>query len=160
MTKSYEEYLAEKAAQVLGGVLAPREARKVEGDEAQAFRKDAQDFYSGKVSFILADWHRSHTVQEKTSAPKAKAPKKEKVSIEIDGKFASPAGARPERTERSDRPPRGDRPARGGDRPARGAGRGRGAPRGAPRAAAAGGRANTQRPVDASDEKAFPALGA
>ncbi|KAK4686041.1 hypothetical protein P7C73_g4092, partial [Tremellales sp. Uapishka_1] len=148
VTKSYDEYLAELAAKNLGA-LGKKEGRKVEGEtlEGKAFRREAvADFYNGK---------------EKTSAPKTKAPKKEKVFLEFEGKFAPPAGSRPPRGD-------GDRPDRGGRGGARGSGRG--GPRGGRGAAAAGtgaprgGRGGfggkAAAPVLATDEKAFPALGA
>lgn len=79
---------------------------------------------------------------------KERAPKKEKIRIEVDGQFAQPARA-----------PRGDRPERGAPRGGRGGSRGRGAPRGG---AGAGGAARgpRQAPANVADESAFPALGA
>ncbi|TXT15936.1 hypothetical protein VHUM_00439 [Vanrija humicola] len=138
-SKTLDQYLAEKAENALSGDLGKKEVRQVTADnlEGTAFkREEDEDFFSGKA---------------KTSAPKEKAPKKEKVYIEVDGTFAAPA-----------RPPRtgGDRPQRG-----RGAGGARGGQRGSgPRGGAAprGGasRAPRQQAVSVNDTSAFPALGA
>lgn len=144
VTKSYDEYLAERAAAQLAGI-GKKEGRQVNSEtlEGTQFVRDAvNDFFSGK-----------------DKATKARAQnKKEKIYIEVDGQFASPSGRGGDRGGERGRGGRGGaRGGRGGDRGARGgagAGRGAGAPRGrgAPRGAARG--------VDASDEKAFPALGA
>ncbi|KAL7419244.1 carbamoyl-phosphate synthase (glutamine-hydrolyzing) cpa2 [Cryptotrichosporon argae] len=141
-TKTLDQYLAEQAEKNLAGI-GKKDSRQVSSDtlEGKAFVREAIDeFFSGK---------------QKASAPKEKAAKKEKVYIEVDGQFATPAG----------RPDRGDRPERG--RGGFGGGRGRGAPRGAVRGTGAprGGaqRSNGARavaPIDANDQKAFPALGA
>ncbi|KAL1413022.1 hypothetical protein Q8F55_000771 [Vanrija albida] len=139
-SKTLDQYLAEKAEAALSGDLGKKEVRQVTADnlEGTAFkREEDEDFFSGKA---------------KTSAPKEKAPKKEKVYIEVDGTFASPA--RPPRTG-GDRPTRG----RGGPGGARGGQRGSG-PRGgaAPRGGAQ--RAPRQQAVSVNDTSAFPALGA
>lgn len=149
VTKSYDEYLAERAA-TQNSTFGKKEGRQVNNEtvEGVQFRREAiDDFFSGGK-------------QEKAAKAKASA-KKEKVYIEFDGQFASPAGGAPS----GDRGGRGGRGgdrgrggrggARGGERGARGTGAGRGAPRG--RAAPRGGPGGA---VDASDEKAFPALGA
>lgn len=141
--KSYDEFLAEKAAQQLQ--FGKKEGRSVNAEtlEGKAFvRETIDEFFSGK---------------EKTAAAKAKAPKKEKVFIEVDGQFASPAGGRPTRGT-GDRGGRGGRGAgRGGDRGGRGGPRGG---RGGPRGGARGGFGGQAATIDASNEKAFPALGA
>lgn len=144
VTKSYDEYLAERAASQISG-LGKKEGRQVNSEtvEGTQFRREAiNDFFHGK---------------EKAAAAKARTAKKEKVYIEVDGQFASPSGGAPTggRGGRGGDRGRGGRGGRGGDRGGRGTGAGRGAPRG--RAAPRGGRSGA---VDANDEKAFPALGA
>lgn len=140
--KSYDDFLAEKAAAAFA--FGKKEGRQVNAEtvEGKAFvREGIDDFFAGK---------------EKTAAAKTKAAKKEKVYIEVDGQFAQPAGSRP---PREDRPQRG---GRGGGR-GRGEGRGRGAPRGGAGRGAFGGNSNARSGAAAaniSDEKAFPALGA
>ncbi|WVQ82666.1 hypothetical protein IAT38_004798 [Cryptococcus sp. DSM 104549] len=148
VTKSYDEYLAEKAAAALEiAGLGKKQGREVSSEiEGKAFVKEGIDeFFSGKA---------------KTEA-KHKAPKKEKVYIEVDGQFAQPAGDRrgprrdgdrPERREGGERSGRG-RGARGGFGGQRGSARG-GAGARAPR----GGRAPAA--INANDTTAFPALGA
>jgi plasminogen activator inhibitor 1 RNA-binding protein len=96
-------------------------------------------------------------LQEKAATKATKAPKKEKVYIEVDGQFATPpgggAGGRPTRGT-GERGGRGRGGPRGAPRGGAGA-RGRGAPRGG-RGAFGGASAN----IDANDQSAFPALGA
>jgi len=146
ITKSYDEYLAERAA-TQNSTFGKKEGRQVNNEtvEGTQFRREGiDDFFSGKEKAAKA---RTTT-------------KKEKVFIEFDGQFASPAGApsgdRGGRGGRGGDRGRGGRGGgRGGERGARGTGAGRGAPRG--RAAPRGGRSGA---VDANDEKAFPALGA
>ena len=158
MQKSYDDFLAEKAAQAFA--FGKKEGRQVNADtvEGKAFvREGIDDFFSGKVRRArLMLWRDGADLQEKATAAKTKAAKKEKVYIEVDGQFAQPAGSRP---PRQDRPERG---GRGGGR-GRGEGRGRGAPRGGAGRGAFGGNTNARSTASAaniSDEKAFPALGA
>ncbi|CAK9785045.1 hypothetical protein CC85DRAFT_138918 [Cutaneotrichosporon oleaginosum] len=129
-SKTLDQYLAERANAALGGQLAKKEARQVSDDvEGKQFeREELENFFGG-----------SKASKEK----KERAPKKEKIRIEVDGQFAQPA-----------RPPRGDRPERGAARGGRGGNRGRGAPRGG------AARAPRQAPANVADESAFPALGA
>lgn len=138
--KSLDEYLAERASNALA--LGKKEARQVNSDsvEGKAFVREAIDeFFSGK---------------EKTTAAKTKAPKKEKVFIEVDGTFASPANSRPPR-------PTGERGGRGGRGGFRGDARGaRGGARGGRGSAPRGRAAGSSAPINANDESAFPALGA
>ena len=82
--------------------------------------------------------HISH--QTKSSAPKAKAKKEEKVFIEIDARF--------ERPSRGGRGRGGDR---GGERGTRSRGRGGGRGRG-------GNGPNAPATLNVDDEKAFPSL--
>jgi len=142
-TKSYEEYLAERAQAALALNIGKLEGRKVEGASeivgAALSKPEEEEWYSGAN-------------KEKTKAEKAKAPKKEKVFIEVEGRFPPPSTG-----ER-----RGG--ARGG---ARGGDRGRGAPRNTGDRPARGGAARGARggarsaaPVAVNDESAFPALGA
>lgn len=136
--KSYDQFLAEKAEQAFA--FGKKEARQVTGEtlEGKAFvREGVDEFFAGK---------------EKTAPTKTKA-KKEKVYIEVDGQFATPAG-RPARTDRETRGERGGRGGRG-----RGEGRGRGGNRGQARSGFGGARSNGPS-ANISDEKAFPALGA
>ncbi|WVQ97639.1 hypothetical protein IAU59_004753 [Kwoniella sp. CBS 9459] len=143
VTKSYDDFLAERAQAALNiPGLEKKAAREVTGDlEGTAFvREGVEEFFSGK---------------SKAAEAKSKAPKKEKVYIEVDGQFAQPGGDR--------RGPRRDR--EGGDNNNRGERRGgpRGGPRGgargsAPRGGARGGRAPAG--INANDTNAFPALGA
>ncbi|WVN89133.1 uncharacterized protein L203_104349 [Cryptococcus depauperatus CBS 7841] len=137
VTKSYEDYLAEKAQTALNiAVLGKKQVREVASEvEGKAFVREAvDDFFTGK-----------------TKATEAKSkPRKEKVFIEVDGQFAQPS-----------RPPRRDN-REGGDRPNRGRGQrgGFGSQRGA-----RGGQRGGQRPsrgpvINANDTNAFPALGA
>lgn len=74
----------------------------------------------------------------KTSAPKPRAKKEEKVFLEIDARF--------------ERPQRGGRGGRGGDRPARG-GRGRGG-----RGRGQNGNSNSAPALNMDDQTAFPSL--
>jgi len=154
-TKSYDQYLAEKAAAAAD--FGKKEGRKVTGEtlEGKAFRREeVNDFFNSSK-------------KETAAKPKTAAPKKEKVYIPVDGQFATPPGG-------SERGGRGG--SRGGDRGGRGSGRGtaggergrgfggergRGAGRGrgAPRTGR-GGFGGQTAAVDANDEKAFPALGA
>jgi plasminogen activator inhibitor 1 RNA-binding protein len=168
-TKSYEEYLAERAQAALALNIGKLEARKVEGDSelvgAALTKPEEEEFYTAasKVSYAQSlrfsrrDAHfllpRRALNQEKTKAEKAKAPKKEKVFIEVEGRFPPPStGER--RGGRGGAARGGDRgrgaPRNTGDRPARG-GAARGGRGAGPRAAA---------PVAVNDESAFPALGA
>jgi len=132
-TLTYDQYLAKKKEEA--AELVPKlETRKAnEGDDsiwkdAVPLKKDegAESYFAGKT---------------KTSAPKTKAKKDEKVYLEIDARF--------------ERPSRGGRGGRGGDRGDRGdrgrGGRGRGSGRG---------RANgpSTPVVNVDDETAFPAL--
>ncbi|GMK57735.1 hypothetical protein CspeluHIS016_0405690 [Cutaneotrichosporon spelunceum] len=129
-SKTLDQYLAERANAALGGELAKKETRQVADDvEGKQFEREEMEnfFVGGKGS------------KEK----KERAPKKEKIRIEVDGQFAQPARA-----------PRGDRPERGAPRGGRGGNRGRGAPRGG------AARAPRQAPANVADESAFPALGA
>ncbi|XAO27124.1 hypothetical protein I312_105966 [Cryptococcus bacillisporus CA1280] len=137
VTKSYEEYLAERAQQNAAvSALGKKQTREVASEiEGKAFVREAiDDFFSGK---------------SKSTEAKAK-PKKEKVFIEFDGQFAQPS-----------RPPRRDR--EGGERSGERSGRGRGqrggfgGQRGNNRG---GARASRPAPINANDTKAFPALGA
>lgn len=137
--KSYDDFLAEKAASAFA--FGKKEGRQVTGEtlEGKAFvREGIDEFFTGK---------------DKASAPKTKAAKKEKVYIEVDGQFATPAG-RPPRENRENRGERGGRGGRG-----RGEGRGRGGNRGGQRGGFGGARSNGPS-ANISDEKAFPALGA
>lgn len=137
--KSYEEYLAEKAAAALE--FGKKEVRQVSEAalEGTAFvREGIVDFFSGK---------------EKTTTKAAK-PKKEKVFIEVDGQFARPASDRP--TRGGDRGRGGRGGGRGGDR----GGRGRGAPRGARGGFGGANSRGGAQGLNSTDEKAFPALGA
>ncbi|BEJ04091.1 hypothetical protein CcaverHIS641_0112660 [Cutaneotrichosporon cavernicola] len=129
-SKTLDQYLAERATAALGGQLAKKETRQVADDvEGKQFeREEMENFFVGGKG-----------PKEK----KERAPKKEKIRIEVDGQFAQPARA-----------PRGDRPERGAPRGGRGGNRGRGAPRGG------AARAPRQAPANVADESAFPALGA
>ncbi|WVW82535.1 hypothetical protein I302_104546 [Kwoniella bestiolae CBS 10118] len=139
VTKSYDDFLAERAQQALSiPGLEKKEARTVSSElEGTAFvREGVEEFFSGK---------------SKSAEAKSKAPKKEKVYIEVDGQFAQP-----------NRPPRRDNdnaPRRGGNRggPRGGAGQRGGRGQG-PRGGARGGRAPAG--INANDTNAFPALGA
>ncbi|KAJ5609159.1 hypothetical protein N7528_009726 [Penicillium herquei] len=146
-SKSYTDYLAEKAARdslAAKPVRAANEGTKEDKKWASATalkRGEEQESYMAPTS-------------EKTRSQKQR---KEKNVLDVDMRFveqprtggpsSGPRGGRGGRG--GDRAPRGDRPARGG--PRGGAPRG-GAPaaRGAPRAAAAG---------PTVDEKNFPSLG-
>ncbi|KAK6905922.1 hypothetical protein L486_08203 [Kwoniella mangroviensis CBS 10435] len=140
VTKSYDDFLAERAQQALSiPGLEKKEARTVTGDlEGTAFvRSGVEEFFSGKA---------------KNTESKAKAPKKEKVYIEVDGTFAQPN--RPPRRDNDNNQRRGGGrggASRGGQRG--GASRGQG-----PRGGARGGRAPAG--INANDTNAFPALGA
>lgn len=143
-TKSYEEYLAEKAK--AASAFAQLEGRRVEGTSdfvGSALKKSDEPedpFFSGLKK------------EKPTGVKKETSSKKEKIFIEHEGRFAPPSsGERGERTERRGGARGGRGGARGGDRPARGAARG----------GARGGN-NTQRqaPIAVNDDKAFPALGA
>ncbi|WWD17663.1 hypothetical protein CI109_102104 [Kwoniella shandongensis] len=130
VTKSYEEYLAEKAQAALDlAALGKKQVREVSTEvEGKAFVREALDeFFSGAG-------------KKSGETAKTKAPKKEKVYIEFDGQFAAPAGSRPPRTDRDDRQ-----------------GSSRGGPRGG-RGGARGGAAAPA--INANDTTAFPALGA
>lgn len=145
-TKSYEEYLAERAQAALHLNIGKLEGRKVEGTSelvgSALTKQQEEEWYSGAN-------------KEKAKAEKSKASsKKEKVFIEFEGKFPPPSTG-----ER-----RGGRGgARGGDR---GGDRGRGAPRNVGdrpfRGAGRGGRGGAQAApaVAVNDKSAFPALGA
>ncbi|ORY29352.1 hypothetical protein BCR39DRAFT_532456 [Naematelia encephala] len=136
--KSYDEFLAERTAAALSAGLGKKEVRTVNSEtlEGKAFvRETIDEFFSGK---------------EKAAAAKAKAPKKEKIFIEVDGQFSSPAG-RPTRGT-------GERGGRGGRGAGRGRGEGRG--RGAPRGGASRGGARSGPGFNGQDQSAFPALGA
>ncbi|KAJ9102453.1 hypothetical protein QFC21_002853 [Naganishia friedmannii] len=143
-TKSYEEYLAEKAK--AASAFAQLEGRQVVGTSdfvGSALKKSDEPedpFFSGLKK------------EKPTGVKKETSSKKEKIFIEHEGRFAPPSsGERGERTERRGGARGGRGGARGGDRPTRGAARG----------AARGGN-NTQRqaPIAVNDDKAFPALGA
>ncbi|WVQ77045.1 hypothetical protein IAR50_006724 [Cryptococcus sp. DSM 104548] len=147
VTKSYEEYLAEKAEESARlANLGKKQGREVSGDvEGKAFVREAlDDFFSGKT---------------KTAETKSK-PKKEKVHIAIDGQFAQPSRPprRDDRENNGERRERGERPARGRGGP-RGAFAGqRGQTRGGPRGGRGGRSAGPA--INANDTNAFPALGA
>ncbi|ORX37374.1 hypothetical protein BD324DRAFT_608653 [Kockovaella imperatae] len=139
--KSYDQFLAERAEQALSSGFGKKESRQVTGDnlEGKAFvREGIDDFFSGGK-------------QDKAGS-KTRAPKKEKVYIEVDGQFAAP----PRSGRGGERGGRGGA-GRGGDR---GSGRGRGAPRGAPRGGRGGFGGPRATQLDGNDERAFPALGA
>jgi len=142
-TKSYEEYLAERAQAALNLNIGKLEGRKVEGTSeivGAALQKPEEE-----------EWYQGANKDKTKATEKAKATKKEKVFIEFEARFPPPAG-----TER--------RGGRGGA--ARGGDRGRGAPRntgdrparGGPRGGRGGARAAPA--VAVNDESAFPALGA
>lgn len=137
-SKSYEEYLAEREA-TKNAQLGKLEGRTVEGSDeltGSAFKRAEEEFFGG-------------VKKEKASAAKTKE-RKEKVFIEVEGKFAPPS-----RGDR-DGAPRGGRGGRGGFR---GGDRGSDRPRGG-----RGGNRNTNSnsapAVSVNDESAFPALGA
>jgi len=137
-TITFAEYLAnKKASEAVPGKPEGRAAN--EGADSSLWKdtiqlqrdEDEDTYFVGKTK----------------AAPKARAKKEEKVTIEIDARF--PPVERGGRGGRGG--DRGDRGGRGrGDRGSRGGFRGRGdAPR-------SGGRGNTA--VDVSDESAFPSL--
>lgn len=149
-SKSYTDYLAEKAAKdslAAKPVRAANEGTKEDKKWAAAKElkhEEAQTYFQG--------------ASEKTKREKQR---KEKNYLDVDMRFVeqprpAPTGGRGGRGGRGgDRAPRGDRPARGGDRPARGAPRG-----GAPSAAPRGGRGGARAPAGPTvDEKNFPSLG-
>lgn len=142
-TKSYDEYLAEKAKAAAS--FAQLEGRRVEGTSdfvGSALKKSDEPedpFFSGLKK------------EKPTGVKKETSSKKEKIFIEHEGRFAPPSsGERGERTERRGGARGGRGGARGGDRPSRGAARG----------AARGGNTQRQAPIAVNDDKAFPALGA
>ncbi|KAJ3985644.1 hypothetical protein F5890DRAFT_1409006 [Lentinula detonsa] len=136
-TLTLEQYLAqkkEKDASILPDKPQARQAN--EGADG--------DIWKDAVAIQKGGDEDAYFVGKKTSAPKARAKKEEKVFIEIDGRF--------------------DRPARGG----RGRGEGRGEGRGGRgrgegrRGGGRGGRQNNGPPqtatVNVDDEAAFPSL--
>lgn len=137
-TKSYEEYLAEKAKQA--SAFGQLEGRQVEGTSdfvGSALKKSAEPedpFFSGLK-------------KEKVQAPKKEtSTKKEKIYLEHEGRFAPVSTGERRGGARGGRGGnRGDR----GERPARGTARG-----------GRGGNASRQAPIPVDDDKAFPALGA
>lgn len=143
-TKSYEEYLAErKAAQK--AELGKLEGRTVEGTSdfvGSVFqRKEEEEFFSGPK-------------KEKAAAAKKEKERKEKVFLEVEGKFAPPSRGEGREGGRG-----GARGGRGGFRGDRGSDRPRGAARGGARGGARNANSNGPTP-SVTDESAFPALGA
>ncbi|KAI0051686.1 hypothetical protein FA95DRAFT_1554210 [Auriscalpium vulgare] len=131
-TVSYEQYLAQKAAEALPKAEAVRAAN----DGADDLWKDAVQ-HTKKT-----DEEDAYFVGKGKSAPKARSKKEEKVFLEIEARF--------------ERPSRGAGRGRGGDRGGRGGERGRG--RGG-RGGARPPRPNGSGPaVDVDDESAFPSL--
>ncbi|CEJ56094.1 hypothetical protein PMG11_02317 [Penicillium brasilianum] len=165
-SKSYTDYLAEKAAK---DSLAAKPVRA-----ANEGTKEDKKWASAKE---LKHEEAETYIQGASEKAKREKQRKEKNYLDVDMRFVeqprpAPTGARGGRGGRGgdraprggDRPARGgDRPARGGDRPARGGDRpARGAPRGGAPAAAAprGGRGGARAPAGPTvDEKNFPSLG-
>ncbi|KAJ9107931.1 hypothetical protein QFC19_002674 [Naganishia cerealis] len=138
-TKSYEEYLAEKAKAAAS--FAQLEGRQVEGSSdfvGSALKKSDEPedpFFSGLKQ-----------KEKPTGQKKETSSKKEKIFIEHEGRFAPPSTGERRGGARGGRGGnRGDR----GERPARGTARG-----------GRGGNTQRQAPIAVNDDKAFPALGA
>ncbi|KAJ5439529.1 uncharacterized protein N7458_010527 [Penicillium daleae] len=178
-SKSYNDYLAEKAAKDSLAAKPVRAANEgVKEDKKWANAKELK--HEEAETYIQG-------ASEKTKREKQR---KEKNFIDVDMRFVeqprpAPSAARGGRGGRGgDRAPRGDRPARGGDRPARGGDRparggdrparggdrparggdrpAHGGPRGgAPSVAPRGGRGGARAPAAGPtvDEKNFPSLG-
>ncbi|EIW72576.1 hypothetical protein M231_03444 [Tremella mesenterica] len=141
VVKSYDQFLAERAAQAFD--FGKKEARQVgtQSLEGKAFVREALDeFFNGK--------------EKSGSKPSKSKKEKEKVFIEVDGQFASPAsfnGGGGGRGRGGDRG-RGGRGGRGGGRGGERGGRGRGG-------SGFSSRGGRQGNIDANDTSAFPALG-
>lgn len=142
-TKSYEEYLAERQA-AKDAKLGKLEGRQVDGTSefvGSVFQKQEEEFFSGAK-------------KEKAAAAKKEKERKEKVFLEVEGKFAPPSRGEPREGGR------GGRGGRGGFRGDRGSDR---APRGGASRGGRGGARNNASSAPAvavNDESAFPALGA
>ncbi len=159
-SKSYSDYLAEKAAK---DSLAAKPVRA-----ANEGTKEDKKWASAKE---LKHEEAETYIQGASEKTKREKQRKEKNYLDVDMRFveqprSAPSGARGGRGGRGgDRAPRGDRPARGGDRPARGGdrpARGGDRPRGAPRGGAPSGapRGGARAPAGPTvDEKNFPSLG-
>ncbi|KAJ3814504.1 hypothetical protein F5876DRAFT_72853 [Lentinula aff. lateritia] len=153
-TLTFDQYLAQKKENDALPKPQVRQANEgADGDiwkDAVALQKGGDEgaYFVGKVIFQPLNIHpiaflRVLLIQNKTTAPKPRAKKEEKVFIEIEGRF--------------DRPARGGR-GRGDGRGSRGRGEGRGEGR---RGGARGGRQNngpTPATINVDDEAAFPSL--
>jgi len=161
-SKSYSEYLAEKAAReslAAKPVRAPNEG--VKEDKKWANAKEIA--HKEEESYIPGSGEKSQRQKQR----------KEKNFLDVDLRYVEPPRSSPAprggRGGRGgDRAPRGDRPSRGAPRGGAPRGSGAGAPRGsgaaAPRgsgaAAPRGGRGGPRGPAGPTvDEKNFPSLG-
>ena len=160
-TKSYDQYLADLAEKRLalgGGTLEARKANegsKQKFPEGKALERnpDSENFFIGSGG--------------KTRKAKENLVKKERLTIESQYYAPPESGERGggRGRGRGGRGDRGDRGGRGefrgdrGDRGGRGGGRGRGEFRGGPRGDRDGPRGGRGGGFNATDERAFPALG-
>ncbi|KAJ5760921.1 hypothetical protein N7520_008077 [Penicillium odoratum] len=160
-SKSYDDYLAEKAARdslAAKPVRAANEGTKADKKWAAATELKREE---GEAAYIAP-------TAEKKQREKQR---KEKNFLDVDMRFVEqprsgpsngPRGDRPARggARGGDRAPRGDRPARGGPRGGAPRGAASGAPRGGAAAAPRGARGGAKAPAGPTvDEKNFPSLG-